>query len=133
MKPVEVFIDGVKQEYKPFMPPWIEANKEAATNAETALWDALDEVEDPEYPVSVVEMGLIYNLSLAGRTAHIDLSFTSMGCPCMEYIIEDVRNRLLQEPNVDDVALKIVWDPPWTRKRLTEKGAEKLRKWGIVV
>ena len=51
----------------------------------------------------------------------------------MEYIIDDVRTRLLQESVVDDVALKIVWDPPWTRKRLTQKGAEQLRQWGVAL
>lgn len=129
----QVYIDGVKQEYKPFMPPWIATAKEAASEQEALLWQALEEVEDPEYPVSVVDMGLIYNIEYADRKAHIDLSFTSMGCPCMEYIIEDVRNRLLAEPSVDEVALQVVWDPPWTRKRLTQKGAEQLKQWGVAV
>ena len=78
-------------------------------------------------------MGLIYKVGLEAGTAHIDLSFTSMGCPCMEYIIDDIRERLLKEPTVDEVALQIVWDPPWTRKRLTPKGAEKLKQWGVAV
>ena len=131
-----VTIDNVKngqQEYVRPVPPWVAGAKEAASAPELAIWQALEEVEDPEYPVSVVDMGLIYKVGVEGGTVHIDLSFTSMGCPCMEYIIEDIRERLLQEPTVDEVALQIVWDPPWTRKRLTEKGAEKLRKWGVAV
>jgi metal-sulfur cluster biosynthetic enzyme len=51
----------------------------------------------------------------------------------MEFIIGDIRERLLQEDAVDEVALEIVWDPPWTRQRLTEKGLEKLKAWGITV
>jgi len=129
----KVMIDGVEQEYKRPVPPWVGPAKTAASAPELALWQALEEVEDPEYPVSVVDMGLIYGLKLNGRTAHIDLSFTSMGCPCMEYIIDDIRTRLLQEPIVDDIDLQIVWDPPWTRQRLTEKGAQKLRQWGVAV
>ena len=105
--------------------------KAQATTAELGLWQALEEIEDPEYPVSVVDMGLIYGLWLDGRSAHVHLSFTSMGCPCMEFIIGDIRERLLQEEAVDVVALEIVWDPPWTRQRLTEKGLEKLKAWGI--
>ena len=113
-------------------PPWVARAKEAANSAELALWRALEDVEDPEYPVSVVDMGLIYNIGLVAGVAQVDLSFTSMGCPCMEYIISDVRERLLQEAAVDSVALKVVWDPPWTRKRLTEQGIEKLKRWGRV-
>ncbi|MEM7531148.1 MAG: metal-sulfur cluster assembly factor [Chloroflexota bacterium] len=128
-----VYIDGVKQEYAPKAPPRVATARATASTEEATLWQALDEVEDPEYPVSVVEMGLVYKILLDQGTAHVDLSFTSMGCPCMEYIIEDVQERLLAEPSVSDVKLDVVWDPPWTRKMLTPSGAEKLKQWGIVV
>jgi metal-sulfur cluster biosynthetic enzyme len=125
--------NGSKQEYLRPEPPWVAQAKEIASADEAALWQALEEVEDPEYPVSVVDMGLIYRIALCNGIAHVDLSFTSMGCPCMEYIIADIRGRLLQEPIVSEVELQIVWDPPWTRQRLTEKGIEKLKRWGIAV
>lgn len=128
-----VIIDGVEQEYKTPVPPWVAPAKAAASPAEAALWGALEEVEDPEYPVSIVDMGLIYRVVFANGVAEIDLSFTSMGCPCMEYIIDDIRTRLLEENNVEEVKLKIVWDPPWTRKRLTPAGIKKLKKWGITL
>ncbi len=128
-----VTIDNIEQEYKRPVPPWVAGAKAGASIEEMVLWQALEEVEDPEYPVSVVDMGLIYNVTWQDGVAHIDLSFTSMGCPCMEYIIEDVRERLLQEDIVQEVELQIVWDPPWTRKRLTEKGAQKLKQWGIAI
>jgi metal-sulfur cluster biosynthetic enzyme len=114
-------------------PHWLDRAKAKATEAELRLWQALAEVEDPEYPVSVVDMGLIYGVRLDGRSAHIELSFTSMGCPCMEFIIGDIRERLLQEEDVAEVQLEIVWDPPWTRQRLTARGREKLKVWGIAV
>lgn len=125
--------DEVKQEVAHPMPPWVARAREAASADEARLWQALEEVEDPEHPISVVDMGLIYGIALRDETAHVDLSFTSMGCPCMEYIIDDVRERLLQEAIVSEVSLQIVWDPPWTRQRLTEKGIEKLKRWGIGV
>lgn len=128
-----VVLNGKEQAYVRPVPPWVAPAKAAASADEAAIWQALEEVEDPEYPVSVVDMGLIYNVALEGTTAHLDLSFTSMGCPCMEYIIEDIRARLLQEPTVSEVDLQIVWDPPWTRQRLTAKGAEKLKQWGIKI
>lgn len=112
-------------------PAWIDGAKAKATPAELRLWRALEEVEDPEWPISVVDMGLIYDLSFEDGTADLKLTFTAMGCPCMEFITGDIRQRLMEEPDVAMVEMEIVWDPPWTRKRLTEKGRERLKKWGI--
>jgi len=114
-------------------PGWVAPAKAKASPAELRLWQALESVQDPEYPVSVVDMGLIYSLQHHGRRAAVQLTFTSMGCPCMEFIIGDIRERLLQEPDVDEVDLEIVWDPPWTRKRLTARAIEKLKSWGVAV
>lgn len=126
-----VVTNGAKHEYARPVPPWVAKAKEDASADEVTLWQALEEIEDPEYPVSIVDMGLIYRIALRDGIAHVYLTFTSMGCPCMEYIIDDIRRRLLRETIVSEVALQIVWDPPWTRQRLTEKGAEKLKQWGI--
>ncbi len=114
-------------------PPWISEARARANPVEARLWGALDEVEDPEFPVSIVDMGLIYDLKHDSRTVDVKLTFTAMGCPCMEFILSDVRERLLQEPDVDRVELEIVWDPPWTRQRLSPKGVEKLQSWGVRV
>lgn len=100
---------------------------------EAILWQALEDVQDPEFPMSVVDMGLIYGLQRQGSRVQIQLTFTAMGCPCMEYIIGDIRERLLQEVGVDEVDIEIVWDPPWIRQRLSAKGIEKLRQWGVSV
>jgi metal-sulfur cluster biosynthetic enzyme len=98
------------------------------------LWAALDEVEDPEIPISVVGMGLIVSLSYDAETrgAEIELTFTAMGCPAMEMIQDDIRERLLREPEVDEVAIEITWDPVWTRARIREESRETMRRLGIV-
>ncbi len=95
------------------------------------LWQGLHEVEDPEFPMSVVDMGLIYGLRQEGGTVFVDLTFTSMGCPCMDFIISDIRRRLLREPEVDQVHIEIVWDPPWSAERLTERGVAALETFGV--
>jgi metal-sulfur cluster biosynthetic enzyme len=97
------------------------------------LWAALQDVTDPEFPVSVVDMGLIYGLGREGDTAWVRLSFTAMGCPCMDFIVQDIRARLLKEPGIAAVQMEIVWDPPWTKSRLTDKGRERLQRLGMVV
>ena len=101
-------------------------------SVEARLWKALDEVEDPEIPVSVVAMGLIVSLSYEARVVDIELTFTAMGCPAMDFIQDDIRERLLREPDVDEVRIEIVWDPVWTRARLREDARARMRALGIV-
>jgi metal-sulfur cluster biosynthetic enzyme len=99
---------------------------------EARLWEALREVEDPEIPISVVGMGLIVSLAYSDGVVDIELTFTAMGCPAMDFIQDDIRERLLQEPEVDEVRIEIVWDPVWTRSRIREESRETMRKLGIV-
>ncbi len=54
-----------------------------------------------------------------------------MGCPAMEFIMDDIRERLLKEADVHEVQFEIVWDPVWTKARLTEEGIEIMRTWGV--
>ncbi|HXZ05621.1 MAG TPA: metal-sulfur cluster assembly factor [Ktedonobacteraceae bacterium] len=96
-----------------------------------ALWDALRDVTDPEIPISVVDMGLIVAITEQDGIVDITLTFTAMGCPAMDFIMEDIRARLLQEPGVREVRIEIVWDPVWTKARLTEDGIEIMRTWGV--
>ena len=101
---------------------------------EARLWTALQDVEDPEIPISVVGMGLIVSLAYrdAERAVDIELTFTAMGCPAMDFIQDDIRERLLAEPDVDEVRIDIVWDPVWTRSRIREEARATMRSLGIV-
>jgi metal-sulfur cluster biosynthetic enzyme len=101
---------------------------------EARLWQALREVEDPEIPISVVGMGLIVSLAYREdeRAVDLELTFTAMGCPAMEFIEDDIRERLLQEPEVDEVRIEVVWDPVWTRSRIREEARATMRRLGIV-
>ena len=96
-----------------------------------SLWDALRDVTDPEIPISVVDMGLIVDLSLSDGIVFVKLTFTAMGCPAMEFIMDDIRERLLQEQGVQEVHIEIVWDPVWTKARLSEEGIDIMRTWGV--
>jgi metal-sulfur cluster biosynthetic enzyme len=106
----------------------------AVEQVEARLWSALREVEDPEIPISVVGMGLIVSLawSPAERAVDIELTFTAMGCPAMDFIQDDIRERLLREPDVDEVRIEIVWDPVWTRARIRDDARATMRRLGIV-
>lgn len=111
-----------------------------AEEARDAVISALREVLDPELPISLVDLGLIYGVEVeaeAGRmgegdaVARIALTFTATACPCMEFIKEDVRDRLLRERWLDGVEIDEVWDPPWTRDRISSEGRRKLRDLGV--
>jgi metal-sulfur cluster biosynthetic enzyme len=106
----------------------------AAEQVEARLWDALRHVEDPEIPVSVVGMGLIVSLAFdpEERRADLQITFTSMGCPAMEFIEEDIRDALLQDPDVDVVEIEVVWDPVWTKDRLRDDARQTMRRLGIL-
>ena len=101
-----------------------------------ALWDALREVEDPELAISLVDMGLIVSLERAETdptVLHLQLTYTAMGCPAMDMIEEDARARLLLEPGVREVRIEVVWEPVWTKTRLTEEGRDALLCSGVAV
>ena len=100
---------------------------------EARVWSALAEIEDPEMPVNLVDLGLIYGLEVGEGSVRLRLTFTAMGCPASEMIVDDIRERLLKEPGVDDVAIEVVWDPPWSSARLTPQGRDGLRAWGLAV
>ncbi|OLN21276.1 benzoyl-CoA oxygenase [Domibacillus antri] len=99
--------------------------------SEQKYWDALKEVMDPEFPISVVDMGLIYDIKEQADTIQVTMTFTAVGCACTEWIKGDIEKRLLEERNVHAVDIHVVWDPPWTVDRMTEEGRQKMRTWGV--
>jgi metal-sulfur cluster biosynthetic enzyme len=107
----------------------------AAEQVEARLWSALRDVEDPEIPISVVGMGLIVSLGYLPetRTADLQITYTAMGCPAMEFIQDDIRDALLADADVDAVELEVVWDPVWTKSRIRDESRATMRRLGIVV
>ena len=97
------------------------------------LWQALAEVQDPEMPINLVDLGVIYAVEEKDGVVDVDLTFTAMGCPASDFMLEDVRERLLQEPGVNEVRINVVWDPPWTTQRITQQGRDALEEWGLAV
>jgi metal-sulfur cluster biosynthetic enzyme len=79
-------------------------------------------------------MGLIVSLAYREdeRAVEIELTFTAMGCPATEFIEDDIRERLLREPDVSEVRIEVVWDPVWTRARIREEARATMRRLGIV-
>jgi metal-sulfur cluster biosynthetic enzyme len=94
------------------------------------LLAALREVDDPEYPISIVDMGLVRGATLEGSRARVKIAYTSLGCPCKDLIVEDVRTRLLALGGVDSVEVEEVYEE-WTRAHISERGRRTLRRIGV--
>ncbi len=110
---------------------WSEPMAEAPVDLHEGVIECLREVLDPEIPISLVDLGLIYGVAIKGHDVTIDLSFTATACPCMEFIKEDIRDRLEQENWISSVRIDEVWDPPWTTDRITPQGRALLKKLGV--
>ena len=84
------------------------------------MYEALRQVEDPELGMDIVELGLLYDVDVQGPRVKVTHSLTSMGCPAGPMIQEDI-NRVAREiPGVEDVAVELTWDPPWTPERMSD-------------
>lgn len=88
--------------------------------------EALGEVIDPELGLDVVELGLVYSVDVCGRDLHVDLTMTSPACPLGDVIARDAETRLRALDGVDDVEVRLVWDPPWTPERMSQSARAAL-------
>ena len=111
------------------------APRDDAGSVPARIWEALRHVEDPELPVSVLGLGLIVSVGYRApdRTAELQITFTAMGCPASDMLIDDIRQRLLTVAGVREVEIDVVWDPPWSSARLTPSGRDTLQAWGLAV
>ena len=96
------------------------------------VWAALATVTDPEYPLSIVDLGMVYDVHVAGADVTIDMTFTSIGCPAIDMILDDMRQAVTLVEDVRAVHVNVVWSPPWTKDRITPLGRRVLRLHGVV-
>ena len=83
--------------------------------------EALSTVFDPEIPVNIWELGLIYDIIVdAARVVGIRMTLTAPACPAAQSLPGEVRTRVAEVPGVTDVRVDVVWDPPWTRDRMSD-------------
>jgi FeS assembly SUF system protein len=86
-----------------------------------ALVEAVSKVFDPEIPVNIYELGLIYNLDVdANMNVQVKMTLTAPACPAAQTIPLDVERRIREVPGINDVKVAVVWDPPWTRDKMSE-------------
>jgi ring-1,2-phenylacetyl-CoA epoxidase subunit PaaD len=99
---------------------------------DTLIWNALYEINDPEMPaISIVDLGIVNEVNIQDENVFVSLTPTFIGCPATQMIRKNVEKALEKVPGVRDISVKFVYDPPWTSDRISERGRENLRKFGI--
>jgi metal-sulfur cluster biosynthetic enzyme len=89
---------------------------------ESAIFDALRQVIDPELGCNIVDLGLIYSVNITDAKVTVAMTLTTQGCPMHESIRFGAVNVLLNLPGVHDAEVELVWDPPWHPSMMTEIG-----------
>jgi metal-sulfur cluster biosynthetic enzyme len=93
---------------------------------EGQVMEALTECYDPEIPVNLVELGLIYDVKIVDDWVGVKMTLTTPGCGMSGMISQQVRNRLLKLPGVKDADVRIVWEPAWSPARMSDGAKKKL-------
>jgi metal-sulfur cluster biosynthetic enzyme len=96
-----------------------------------AIEDSLKQCMDPEVPLNIVEMGLIYGIDVTeNNDVNIKMTMTTQGCPLHETLVQDATRYAKKVPGVNNVKIDIVWEPAWSMDKMTEEGKMKIKNMG---
>ncbi len=87
---------------------------------------ALKQCYDPEIPVNIYDLGLVYDISISGDDVKITMTLTSPFCPVTDYMIEDIKNKVKELSSANNVDLQITFDPPWDKNKMSEEAKSQL-------
>jgi probable FeS assembly SUF system protein SufT len=109
---------------EPVLPPSLPENA-TEEDVERLLWDQMKTVYDPEIPVNIVDLGLIYRCEMhlddsGKRIVDVDMTLTAPGCGMGDILVDDVRTKLQLVPTVDRVNVELTFDPPWNHNMMSE-------------
>ena len=82
--------------------------------------EQIKKIYDPELPVNIYELGLIYDIQVNGRKAEIKMTLPTPNCPVAESLPKEVKEGAMQVEGIDDVNLELVWDPPWNKDMMSD-------------
>jgi probable FeS assembly SUF system protein SufT len=123
-------IDGTDADALGLAPPSSVARPPLGPLTDPMIWNALKTVYDPELPVNVVDLGLIYSCvvtsNAGGKSIAVRMAMTSPGCGMSNVLKADVEARLLRLPEVTEAHVEVVFDPPWNQERMSESARLQL-------
>lgn len=91
-----------------------------------AVMEVLKDVYDPEIPINVVDLGLIYDVKVAEDKVYVKMTLTAPGCPAFVWISQDAQEKIIAGTGAKDAEIEVVWDPPWTPDLISEDGRKAL-------
>ena len=89
-------------------------------NLKEKVIDEIKKIYDPEIPVNIYELGLIYDIKIQGDSAKVKMTLTTPNCPVAESLPKEVKNSIMQVDGIEKVDLDLVWDPPWDKSMMSE-------------
>ncbi|MCH7941312.1 MAG: DUF59 domain-containing protein, partial [Thaumarchaeota archaeon] len=102
-----------------------------STVTSDAVRNSLKQCMDPEVPLNIVDMGLIYGIDVTpNNDVNIKMTMTTRGCPLHETLVQDVTRYAKKVPGVNNVKIDIVWDPPWTMDKMSDEAKQTLKNTG---
>lgn len=101
-------------------PNYTEEEIHDTTISKEAVYEHLRECYDPEIPVNIVDLGLIYALKIVGNAVDITMTLTAIGCPVGPEVMAEVEGRVREVEGVEECSVTLTFDPPWTTSRMTE-------------
>lgn len=115
----------------PLPPGTTSTPAESPANIEERVWDQLKSCFDPEIPVNIVDLGLVYqchviSLKEGGNKVEVRFTLTARGCGMGEVLKADIRNKILGVPGVKEVDVELVWDPPWNQTMISGAAKQQL-------
>jgi metal-sulfur cluster biosynthetic enzyme len=90
------------------------------------IMNALKECYDPEIPINVVDLGLIYGVKINSGSVKLRITLTALGCPLSGTIIDDIKNKIRMLKGIKKVDVEIVFDPPWSPDKMSEEARKML-------
>ena len=97
------------------------------TITEAEVYEVLRECFDPEIPVNIVDLGLVYGVALQGGVVNVTMTLTAPGCQMGAMITQDIQDKLLGIPGCEDATIELVWDPPWTPQMMSAAARKQLK------
>jgi metal-sulfur cluster biosynthetic enzyme len=90
------------------------------------IYESLKGCHDPEIPINIIDLGLVYSVTITGDRVEVTMTLTTPGCGMGGYIANQVREKLLTIPGIYEAEVKIVWEPKWDKSMITPEGRKKL-------
>lgn len=108
-----------------------EAPEEVPEDMEEAVYDQLRQCYDPEIPVNIVELGLIYGVDIEDQgeddyAVDVDMTLTAQGCGMGDHLAQDAEKKIRAIPGVEEASVEIVWDPKWNESMMSQEARQKL-------